>query len=93
MDFGHVTEGGLMTDLRPDVVTATLPPPLEKLSPDQLERLCLWLVQREGYREFFQDFRLRYPNKDHTVAEIRNLKHERRNEDKKTGIWTDRHET
>ncbi len=36
---------------RPPVTRMTHPLPFEKLGPDDFERLCLWLVRREGYEE------------------------------------------
>lgn len=38
-----------MTLPRPPITSTTHPLPFDKLSPRDFERLCLWLVQREGY--------------------------------------------
>jgi len=38
-----------MTQLQPPITGTTHTLPFDKLSPRDFERLCLWLVQREGY--------------------------------------------
>jgi hypothetical protein len=38
-----------MTQYRPRVTATTHELPFDKLSPRDFERLCLWLVEREGY--------------------------------------------
>ena len=38
-----------MTQSQPPITGTTHPLPFDKLSPRDFERLCLWLVQREGY--------------------------------------------
>ena len=38
-----------MTHPQPPITSTTHTLPFDKLSPRDLERLCPWLVQREGY--------------------------------------------
>ena len=38
-----------MTQSQSPITATTHPLPFDKLSPRDFERLCLWLVQREGY--------------------------------------------
>jgi len=38
-----------MTKSRPSITGTTHTLPFHQLSPREFERLCLWLVQREGY--------------------------------------------
>jgi hypothetical protein len=38
------------TPSQPPITRKTHPLPFDRLSPRDFERLCLWLVQREGYR-------------------------------------------
>jgi len=38
-----------MTQSQPPITGTTHPLPFNKLSPRDFERLCLWLVEREGY--------------------------------------------
>jgi hypothetical protein len=39
-----------LTQSQPPITRATHTLPLDKLSPRDFERLCLWLVEREGYQ-------------------------------------------
>jgi hypothetical protein len=43
------TEGPLANKSRPSITGTTHTLPFHQLSPRDFERLCLWLVQREGY--------------------------------------------
>jgi hypothetical protein len=38
-----------LTRSQPPITRTTHTLPLDKLSPRDFERLCLWLVEREGY--------------------------------------------
>jgi len=38
-----------MANTKPTITGTTHPLPFDRLSPDDFERLCLWLVEREGY--------------------------------------------
>ena len=38
-----------MTQSQPPITRSTHTLPFDKLSPRDFERLCLWLVEREGY--------------------------------------------
>jgi len=38
-----------LTQPQPPITRATHTLPFDKLSPRDFERLCLWLVEREGY--------------------------------------------
>ena len=38
-----------MTQSQPPITRTTHTLPFDKLSPHDFERLCLWLVEREGY--------------------------------------------
>jgi HJR/Mrr/RecB family endonuclease len=38
-----------MTESKPSITGTTHTLPFDKLSPRDFERLCLWLVEREGY--------------------------------------------
>ena len=38
-----------MTQSQPPITRTTHTLPFDKLSPRDFERLCLWLVEREGY--------------------------------------------
>ena len=38
-----------MTQSQPPITRTTHNLPFDKLSPRDFERLCLWLVEREGY--------------------------------------------
>jgi hypothetical protein len=38
-----------MTEAKPALTGTTHTLPFDKLSPHEFERLCLWLVEREGY--------------------------------------------
>ena len=38
-----------MTHSQPPITSTTHELPFDKLSPRDFERLCLWLVEREGY--------------------------------------------
>ena len=39
-----------MTQSQPPITRTTHTLPFDKLSPRDFERLCLWLVEREGYQ-------------------------------------------
>ena len=41
-----------MTQSQPPITGTTHTLPFDKLSPDDFERLCLWLVEREGYLRY-----------------------------------------
>jgi len=38
-----------MSQTKPNITATTHTLPFDKLSPRDFERLCLWLVEREGY--------------------------------------------
>jgi hypothetical protein len=39
----------IMTQSQPPITGTTRTLPLDRLSPGDFERLCLWLIEREGY--------------------------------------------
>ena len=41
-----------MTQSQPPITRTTHTLPFDKLSPRDFERLCLWLVKREGYLRY-----------------------------------------
>ena len=40
---------GALTESQPSITGTTHTLPFDKLSPLEFERMCLWLVEREGY--------------------------------------------
>lgn len=44
------SDGGVpLTQSKPHITSTTHTLPFDKLSPREFERLCLWLVEREGF--------------------------------------------
>ena len=49
------TGGAPLTPSQPPITRTTHTLPFDKLSPCDFERLCLWLVEREGYQRAKQE--------------------------------------
>jgi hypothetical protein len=47
-----------MTTTQPQITATTHSLPFHQLSPRDFERLCLWLVEREGYERADRPFTL-----------------------------------